>query len=71
MDAKRALEHGIQYPYDDRQPVDAAHRAALGILAELTGRGGIGDQLDCLDDDLKIEIVDAMAEIVREAGLRG
>lgn len=71
MDATRALKYGLSYPYDEREPVDAAHRAALGVLTELSGRSGIGAELENVDDDIKVEIVDELSEIIREAGLRG
>lgn len=70
MDAKTILEYGESDPYDGRLAVDAAHRAALGVMVELRGRRGIGQELDAVDEELRVELVDAVAEIIREAGLR-
>jgi hypothetical protein len=70
MTAEQTLAHGLKHPYDDREATDAAHRAALGVLADLTGRGGVGDELDSVDDDTRSEIVDSLAEIIRAAGLK-
>lgn len=67
MSAKKTLERALRHPFDDREPTDSAHRAALGVLGELTSRSGIGDALEQLDDDLRVEIVDAVAEVIREA----
>lgn len=65
--AARTLARGLRHPYDDREPVDAAHRAALGVIAELKGRGGLDSVLDDLDAELRREIVDNLAEIIRLA----
>jgi hypothetical protein len=70
MDAKEKLEQGVNYPYDYREPIDAAHRAALGVLADLTDRRGVGHELTNVDLDIKVEIVETLAAIIREAGLR-
>jgi len=51
--ARKALEWADKSPYDDVRPVDAAHRAAQGILANLCGRRGVGDALEYLDADVK------------------
>lgn len=67
MSAKKTLERALRHPFDDREPTDSAHRAALGTFGELTNRSGIGDALEQLDDDLRIDIVDAVAEVIREA----
>lgn len=63
--AKRTLDLGQQYPYDDRAPTDAAHLAALGVLTDLCGRGGIRQALDDIDADIKTELVDSLAAIIR------
>jgi hypothetical protein len=46
---------------------DKAHVAALGVLANLCDRRGIKWELRAIDDDIKREIVDTMAAIIREA----
>jgi hypothetical protein len=67
VNAKKRLEMALRHPFDEREPTDAAHCAALGSLAVLTGRRGIGDELEQLDEELRTEIVDAVAEVIREA----
>jgi hypothetical protein len=73
--ATRALEGGKRYPYHRRDPIDWAERAALGILNDLLDRRGIKNELGLVDDDvpdgqpmtIRIEIVQRMAEIIRQA----
>lgn len=61
------LAHGLHHPYDGRVPADVAHRAAVGVLAVLGGRCGIGDELEQIDDEVKSEITDAVTAVIREA----
>ena len=65
QEAVRAVEHGLKHPYDGRK-LDAspARAAALGILADLTDRSGIGDELEQLDDGLRQEITNRWTAIV-------
>jgi len=66
--ANDAILHGQKYPYDrDRPNEDFAHVAARGIFADLTDRRGIKIELNRCDDDVRMEIVDAVAEIIRLA----
>jgi hypothetical protein len=67
MHAAQALNFGVEHPYDDRVPGDAAHQAALGVLADLSGRSGIGHQLECVDPETRTELVDALAAVIRVA----
>ena len=77
-----ALESGSEFPFDapdawwhrEDEPVpppakDWAHRAARGVLYNLSDRRGIkqGLQVLSIDEDTRIEIVDALAAIIREA----
>lgn len=66
---ENCLEHGAKYPYDNRQPIDAAHCAALGVIANLRDRRGVRQELEQIEDDIRIEIVDELAIIIRLAGL--
>lgn len=75
------LKHGAEYPYDAPDswwnqdgetrepppPVDWAHRAARGILASMTDRCGIKHGFDDIDEDVRAEIVQAVAEVIRAA----
>ena len=48
-------------------PTDWAHYAARGILADLTDRRGVKHGFDDIDEDVRVEMVAAMAEIIRSA----
>lgn len=67
--AESTLQRGIQHPYDGRKPVDAAHMAALGVLADLLDRRGIRQELEQIDGDIRAEIVTELAAIIRVAGM--
>lgn len=77
---QRALERGATFPYDasdawrsadpDEPPppaMDWAHAAARGVLADLSDRRGIKWELEKVDDDVRAEIVMALAAIIRQA----
>ncbi len=61
----RELEMGEKYPYHGQPPKDWAERAALGILYDLCDRGGVKHELRAVDSDVRVEIVQKMAEIIR------
>lgn len=77
--ARIRLEHGARWPYDAPDawweaieqptlaPHDWAHAAARGILADLQGRRGIKWHLQEVAQDVRVELVEALAEIIREA----
>ena len=78
--AQNCLEHGGQFPYDAPRawweadetpppppPKDWAHAAARGILADLTDRRGVKQELDAVDYDVRAELTASLAEIIREA----
>lgn len=78
--AQRSLELGNRYPYDasDRwwrrsnsprppRAKDWAHKAARGILADLRDRRGIKHALENIDEDIRKEIVEAIAAVIRES----
>lgn len=66
-DAKWTLNFGQEFPYHGRSAEDTAERAALGVLADLCDRKGIKHQLDDIDDDIRDEIVESLAAIIRTA----
>ena len=66
-DASFWLAHGEEYPYHEKAPVDWAERAVLGILANLGDRRGIKHELHEVDEDVRVEIVESLAAILREA----
>lgn len=74
------LERGFEYPYDapdgwwqdsDHEsppaPEDWAHIAARGILYDLTDRRGIKQELQQVDEDVRKEITETMAMLIRHA----
>lgn len=77
--AKHRLEHGARYPYDagadfweDRTKelppaTDWAHAAARGVLADLLDRRGIKWELEKVDHEVRAELTQSMAEIIRLA----
>ena len=66
-DAKRALEVGQEFPYGDTAGGDWAKKAANGILYDLCDRRGIKHAFNDVDEDIRSEIIDALAEIIRQA----
>lgn len=79
MTARFSYEHGQEFPYDRpdedyehaRPAEDWAHKAARGVLADLTDRRGVKNGFSRVDEDTRIEIVDQMAEIIRIAQQEG
>lgn len=73
-----ALDMGDKFPYDGGEefwdgavapppPTDWAHRAARGVLSNLTDRSGVQDELKSLDHDVRAELVSTIAAIIRAA----
>jgi hypothetical protein len=84
MNAELTLKHGNKFPYDapdawwksTEDPVpppakDWAHSAARGILADLQDRRDIKHGFERIDEDVRVEIVDTLAEIIRVANTSG
>lgn len=82
MNAKQNLEHGSQYPFDapyswwedgleEHLPMsgDWAVIAARGVIADLQDRRDIKQTLSIhrIDDDVRAEIIQTLAAIIREA----
>jgi len=76
--AERTLATSARYPYDagdawwhragDPAPAeDWAHAAARGVLGDLTDRGGIKHGFNGIDQDVRVEIVQSLADIIRTA----
>lgn len=75
-EAQRDIKQGNRFPYDTPDgwnadtpppPEDWAHSAARGILHNLCDRRGIKRALYEVDTEIKAEITETMAEIIREA----
>lgn len=76
------IEMGTNYPYDasdawweadGKKPPrhkDWAHAAARGVLADLQDRGGIKHGFDNVDEDVRRDIVESLAAIIRLAGAK-
>lgn len=67
-----SYDHGQAFPYDSpdsgntpRMAKDWAHQAARGILSDLTDRRGVKNGFSRIDYETRLEIVDAVAEIIR------
>jgi len=74
MSAASNLESGRLYPYDQPDDVDTpvpatdwAHAAARGALSNLKGRGGVSNELEQYDEEIREEIIREIAEIIRLA----
>jgi len=77
--AEHTLKHGLQYPYDAPDawwegdgnnppaPDDWAHAAVRGILADLNDRRGIKHGFANINEEIRIEIAQSLARIVRVA----
>lgn len=70
--AQTCILLGCDYPYhgsgDEKYyGNDPAMRAALGVLYDLRDRSGIGNALDGIDDDIRLEITQKMANIIKAA----
>ena len=74
------LQHGAEFPYDapdkwwrddgDLPPPPAddwAHAAARGVLANLSDRRGIKQELNSVDEDVRVQLVADLAAIIRAA----
>lgn len=82
MKPDRSLKHGASFPYDASDEwwyeeseastpppaaTDWAHAAARGIVANLKDRRGIKDGFNRVDEDVRREIVEDIATIIRLA----
>lgn len=65
--AKHDLELGRKYPYHGKQPKDWAEAAALAICASLCDRRGIKHEMRETDEDVREEIIESFAAIIRVA----
>ena len=78
MTTKQRLKHGNSFPLDAPDswwestgdnpplPIDKAHATARGVIAELQDRRGIKNGFDNLDEDIRKEIVEKLADIIRQ-----
>lgn len=84
MSPRQRLKHGNCFPLDAPDewwecgagampppPEDWAHAAARGVVAELQDRSGIKNQLErqSLDQEVRKEIIQSIAAIIREASV--
>lgn len=65
--AEHDLDLGRKYPYHGKQPTDWAEAAALAICASLCDRRGIKQEMRDTDQDVKEEIIESFAAIIRVA----
>ena len=64
--AQREVERAIAYPYDGREAADAAHLAVQAVIVDLMDRRDIKWAFQNVEEDTRIEIVQALADIIRE-----
>lgn len=69
-DPDSRLDLGEKYPYGDRKPTDWAERAAQGVIADLSDRGGIKHEIGAVDVEIAAEIIQSLAAIIRRANER-
>lgn len=81
--AEHTLRQSREYPYDapdawwegngNNPPAakDWAHAAARGVLSDLQDRGGIKHGFANIDQDIRLDIVNALADIIRLAREEG
>lgn len=76
MSVEMYYNRGQEYPYDGgekakaRKPADWAVKAARGVLSNLSDRRGIKQELEQVDDDVREELIDTIAEIIRHAAIQ-
>jgi hypothetical protein len=59
-------QRGAKYPYDDRDlPLTEERAVVLSVLANLSDRRGLRQQLDQIDEDIRIELVDDLTGLVK------
>ncbi len=77
--AQTAIWHGNRFPFDAPDdwwnggganpptPVDWAHSAARGVLADLQDRRTIKRGFEGIDEDTRAEIIGSLSDIIRSA----
>lgn len=77
-----SLQHGDRWPFDASDvwkkgkgdhpppPVDWAHRAVRGVVADLTGRSGM-DVFGGVDELTRVALAESLAAIIRLAHVLG
>jgi len=65
MNIKQTIEHAKEFPFDGNPATDDAHLAALAVLTDLSDRRGVGSELENIDDDIKAQLVEDLADIIR------
>lgn len=66
MSATLCIQRALGNPYDDKIPDtrDVSRVAALAVIEELTGRGGIGNELESYDNEIREDIIDSLSDII-------
>jgi len=64
---KKVLDLAQEFPYVHVDNPDWATKAALGILYDLSDRRGVGNELELIDEDVRQELLEAQASIIRAA----
>jgi len=63
---KFTIELGVGRPYDNKEVIgdDKGRVAAVAILADLTDRRGVKNELNAIDGDIKEELTQTMTNII-------
>lgn len=64
---ERTLAASAKYPYAQVEAPDWAMRAALAIAYDLCDRRGIKHEMTAIDEDVRLDLVAAHADIIRAA----
>lgn len=71
LDLHFHIKHGNKYAYDLNGPTPPGTHwtviAARGVLSNLKGRRGVGNELEEVDMDVREEIVESIAQIIKDA----
>ena len=68
MELSRDYERALKCPYDGLSTNECSKERliALAILSDLTDRKGIKSELYQVDEDIRIELIESLAKIIKE-----
>ena len=68
MELSREYERALKYPYDGLNTEECSKERliALAILSDLTDRKGIKSELYQVDEDVRVELIESLAKIIKE-----
>ena len=68
MELSREYKNALRYPYDGLSTEECLKERliALAILSDLTDRTGIKNELYQVDEDVRVELIESLAKIIKE-----